>query len=72
LRRATLTAGVIDYGYDADGWRIKEKTSTDTKYFMRGLHGELLTEVANPGTASVALKDYVYAGQRLLAVIVTP
>lgn len=72
LESATLVGSLSTYAYDADRWRIKTVTSTGTSYFLRGPGGELLTEVQNPGTPSVAMKDYIYAGDRLVAVIAVP
>jgi len=72
LESATLVGSTSTYAYDADSWRIKAVTSTGTSYFLRGSHGELLTEVRDPGTPSMATKDYIYAGDRLVAVIAIP
>src|SRR5262249_34016619 len=72
LESATMTAVMSIYAYDADNLRIKAVTSSGTSYFLRGVHGELLSELRNPGTSSAAMKDYVYAGTRLVAVISLP
>jgi hypothetical protein len=56
------------YLYDADGWRVRKTTSTDTTLYLRGLNGELLTEWKNPGSTRHT-KEYIYAGSRLLAAI---
>jgi YD repeat-containing protein len=62
----TLTS----YVYDADGWREKMTvTGGTTSYFLRGAHGELLSEMRNPESSPKSMRDYVYAGSRLLAVI---
>ncbi len=68
LETASLSGGVLaTYAYDADQWRTKKVVGSDVSYFSRGAGGELLTDWANPGGASPSIKDYVYAGGRLLA-----
>jgi YD repeat-containing protein len=69
LTTSTVQGTTTNYLYDADGWRARMATPTTTSYFLRGPHGELLSEMRNPGGASPSMRDYVYAGSRLLAVI---
>lgn len=64
--------GSASYRYDADGWRAKKESGGSVSFFLRGLHGELLTELRDPNTAGAATRDYIYAGSRLLAVISVP
>lgn len=55
--------------YGADQWRVKKATDGQPpSYFMRGAGGELLTEWRNMPTSGAIVRDYVYAGSRLLAV----
>src|SRR6185369_12309467 len=55
---------------DADGWRLKKVTPAGVTYYLRGLNGELLTEWTNPGPSAV-IRDYIYAGSRLLTAVTT-
>jgi IPT/TIG domain-containing protein len=70
LRTAVVDNAVHAYEYDADGWRLKKVTSAGVTYYLRGLNGELLTEWTNPGPSGV-IRDYIYAGSRLLAAVTT-
>jgi YD repeat-containing protein len=70
LQTAVVNNVVHAYEYDADGWRLKKLTPAGMTYYLRGLNGELLTEWTNPGPAGV-IRDYVYAGSRLLTAITT-
>jgi len=67
---ATATGDGINaaYTYDADQWRIKKTELAIPTYFLRGLGGELLTEWRSLG-ATAQVKDYVYAGARLILAI---
>jgi YD repeat-containing protein len=70
LASATLAGGnTTTYAYDADTWRAKRTTVSDVTYYGRGLQGELLTEVKVPTTGAVTVRDYVYAGLRLLSAV---
>jgi len=71
VESATVSGATSQYVYDADGWRVKKTAGADVSYHIRGVHGELLTDM--PGAGSVTtMADYVYAGSRLLAVIRHP
>ena len=70
LQTALVDNVVHAYEYDADGWRLKKVTPAGVTYYLRGLNGELLTEWTNPGPSGV-IRDYIYAGSRLLAAITT-
>jgi YD repeat-containing protein len=68
LETASLPGGAsASYAYDADNWRTKKVSGSVTSYFSRGAAGELLTEWADPNGALPSIKDYIYAGGRLLA-----
>jgi RHS repeat-associated protein len=56
------------YGYDGDGWRATKSRAGQVTDYLRGPNGQLLTEVLNPGTSLVVVRDYIYLGDRLLAV----
>src|SRR4029434_128913 len=70
LQTALVDNVVHTYEYDADGWRFKKVTPAGVTYYLRGLNGELLTEWTNPGPSGV-IRDYIYAGSRLLTAVTT-
>jgi YD repeat-containing protein len=70
LRTATVSGETTAYAYDADGWRLKKTDGATAAHFVRGLHGELLIEKRG-SLGSVVLRDYIYAGNRLIASIDT-
>jgi len=70
LQTALIDNVVHAYEYDADGWRLKKVTPAGVTFYLRGLNGELLTEWTNPGPSGV-IRDYIYAGSRLLTAITT-
>jgi YD repeat-containing protein len=56
------------YAYDGDDWRVKRVLNGGAPtYFLRDPNGQLLTEWANT-SPSATVKDYIYAGSRLVAV----
>jgi len=59
------------YSYDAEDARIMKVVGANATYYLRGLTGELLTEWQNPG-GSNEIRDYIYAGGRLIAAIGRP
>jgi hypothetical protein len=69
LTTSTVQGTTTNYLYDADGWRAQMATPTTASYFLRGLHGELLSEMRNPASSPKSTRDYIYAGSRLLAVV---
>jgi YD repeat-containing protein len=70
IETASIDDVVHVYEYDADGWRLKKVTPAGVTYYLRGLNGELLTEWTNPGPSGV-VRDYIYAGSRLLTAVAT-
>jgi YD repeat-containing protein len=68
LGSVTEGSNQTTYAYDAGGWRAKKTTATETTYYLRSLTGELLTEWHNLG-ATARVRDYVYAGTRLVSAI---
>ena len=74
-RLASVTAGTTttQYKYDADDWRLKKDVQGgEVHYYVRGPNGALLEDWWNnrpDGKAEV--RDYVYAGSRLIAVVKT-
>jgi len=68
LDSATLPGGIAaSYAYDGDTWRTKKVVGSDVSYFSRDGGGQVLTDWTNPTGASPLIKDYVYAGGRLIA-----
>jgi YD repeat-containing protein len=58
----------VNFAYDADDWRVKKTVGSGVPtYFLRGPNGQLLTEWQNT-TPTATVKDYVYAGSRVIAV----
>jgi RHS repeat-associated protein len=68
LERAQLNSGVVvTYKYDADGLRTAKTWGGTTTYFVRGQHGEVLSEFSETGGTLQHLRDYVYLEGRLVA-----
>ena len=72
LETATVVGGTATYTYDADDQRTRKTFNGSTTYYLRGLNGELLTEWKDPGTANGTIRDYVYAGARLVSAVDKP
>ncbi len=68
---ATVPGAVTRFTYDADDWRLKKSVDGGaTTYYIRGPNGQLLTEWSITGAAAT-VRDYIYAGSRLLTVAVS-
>ena len=72
MATSQTTNGTTAYAYDPDQWRAKRTTATATTYFLRGLHGELVTEWTVPTSGNAAARDYIYADGRLLSAVSKP
>ncbi|MGH9240431.1 MAG: hypothetical protein ACRD3G_20485 [Vicinamibacterales bacterium] len=72
LATAAVAGGTAAYGYDADDLRIKKAFAGTTTYYLRGLGGEVLSEWKAPGTAAGSIRDYIYAGSRLISAVEKP
>jgi YD repeat-containing protein len=75
-RLATAQAGATStrFTYDADDWRLKKAVDNgDVHYYVRGPNGALLTDWFNNGgpNGQAEVRDYIYAGSRLIAVVKT-
>jgi hypothetical protein len=71
MRQAAVSGTTTQYVYDVDAWRLKKAVGGGTTaYYVRGPNGQLLTEWVNASPAA-ALKEYVYAGGRLIGVVST-
>jgi RHS repeat-associated protein len=60
---------IAEYVYNALSQRIKKVTQSGTKIFHYDLRGHLITETTQGGTM---IAEYVYVGDRLLAMITKP
>jgi YD repeat-containing protein len=67
VETAAYLGSSATYAYDADDQRVKKDAAGSTTYYIRGPHGELLTEWKDPGTAGGHIRDYIYLGSRLLS-----
>ena len=68
MQSSTVAGVTANYGYSADDARVKKAVAGGaTTYYLRGLNGELLIEWKNT-TPNAEVRDYVYAGSRLIGV----
>jgi YD repeat-containing protein len=67
LATATVVGGTATYVYDADDARVKGTFGGSSSYYLRGANGELLTEWKDPGSSTGLVRDYIYAGSRLIS-----
>ncbi len=70
MASATVYGTTTTYAYDADDWRARKTSQGTTTFYLRGLGAELLTEWRDPGAPTGKARDYVYAGSRLIAVVI--
>jgi len=71
MERSVVNGTETHYRYDGDDWRVKKAvTNGATTYFVRGPNGQLLTEWRN-ASPNPEVRDFIYAGSRLIAVIKT-
>jgi YD repeat-containing protein len=72
LSVSTISGGATTrFTYDSDAWRLKKSIDGGTTYYyVRGPNGQLLSEWVNSSPAA-AVKDYLYAGGRLIGVATT-
>ena len=69
MSESTVGATTTSFAYDGDALRVKKAVGNGpTTYYVRGANGELLMEWIN--TSPVAtVRDYIYAGSRLIAIV---
>ncbi|MGH9348018.1 MAG: hypothetical protein ACRD26_12225, partial [Vicinamibacterales bacterium] len=65
----TVDGPVTSFAYDADQWRVSKTSGGVTTVYVRGPSNALLTEWQNPGQPAETIRDYIYAGTRLVAVV---
>lgn len=69
LASSTVGPTQTSFAYDADAWRVKKAVAGGaTVYYVRGPTGQLLMEWTNSSPVAT-VREYVYAGSRLLAVL---
>jgi hypothetical protein len=69
LKESSIGGATTQFAYDVDAWRVKKEVVGGTAtYYMRGPGGQMLTEWVNTSPLAT-VRDYVYAGGRLIAVI---
>jgi YD repeat-containing protein len=71
IESGTTATAAFAYLYDGDGWRVRKTVEDVTSYYVRGVRGELLTEFDKVDMPSHLARDYVYAGSRLLASVLS-
>jgi hypothetical protein len=69
METATVAGAVSTYRYDSDELRKVRVTAGETHYYLHGPGGSLLSEVLDKGSLVEPVRDYVYAGTRLIAAI---
>ena len=68
---STMGSTTTQFTYDVDAWRLKKAINGGTtSYSVRGPSGQVLTEWVNT-SPDAAVKDYLYAGGRLIGVATT-
>jgi YD repeat-containing protein len=71
LDSTTLNLVTTRFAYDAQGWRIRKLVEEGpTYYYTRGPNGQLLSEWMNTSATTATARDYIYAGGRMLSVVV--
>jgi YD repeat-containing protein len=70
LKKSTAAGVVALFSYDVDQWRAyKFNQTTGVKSFhVRGVGNQLLSEWTNVTGSTAEVRDYIYAGSRLVAV----
>jgi YD repeat-containing protein len=73
LETATVGAATTVYRYDGDNLRKQKSGKDTTQYFFHGPADRLVSEFDEPCSGTVRwVRDYVYAGARVLATVKSP
>lgn len=73
VRRATVGGLNTEYAYDGDDLRKFKATGANRRYFVHGSHSQILSEFEQTGSGPLLpVRDYVYAGNRLIASVRPP
>jgi YD repeat-containing protein len=67
IETATANGVATTYKYDGDGLRKVRLSPTETRYYIHSQSGHLLSEFRQVGNTLEPVRDYVYAGDRLVA-----
>ena len=69
METASVGAQLSTYRYDGDDLRKLRSAAGETHYYLHGPGGSLLSELLDRGAFVEPVRDYVYAGTRLIAAI---
>jgi hypothetical protein len=70
---STVSGVAASYGYDGDNLRKSKASGGRTVHFFHAPGGQLLSEFESSGTTVRApLRDYIYAGSRIIASVKYP
>ena len=69
METATVGGDLTAYRYDADDLRKVKVRAGEVRYYIHGPGGQILSEFVEQGGQPELVRDYVYAGSRLLASI---
>jgi YD repeat-containing protein len=73
IETATVGDESTTYRYDGDNQRVSRGRGGTYHYFIRGPGGQLLSELTDScSKGAESVRDYVYAGDRLLAILLPP
>jgi YD repeat-containing protein len=73
MKTATVAGATTKYFYDGDNLRKQKINGTTKSYYLHGLGGQILSEYELVGVGDPApVRDYVYAGSRLIASVKPP
>lgn len=67
IESVTAAARVTTYEYDGDNLRKLKTEAGVTHFYLHGPGDQILSELRNGGNGLEPVRDYVYAGSRLLA-----
>ena len=69
METASVSGEIATYRYDGDDMRKVRATGGETHYYVHGPGAGLLSELLDKGSFVEPVRDYVYAGSRLIAAI---
>ena len=72
LDSATIAGATTRYHYDGDNLRKLKLSGANTSIYLHGPGDQILSEMQATGASVVPVRDYVYAGTRLVAAIRPP
>ena len=73
MNTSTVGGVATSYLYDADGLRTRKVAQTKTSFYLHGPGNEILSELERTSDPTLLpVRDYVYAGSRLIASVRPP